>query len=102
MLVNLENKLHNFKGGEIKETVGEVIITALNIPIQGLKKEDIIKRNSLIKQIAISKDIDFDLDELKLVTDCVSNLTSAGHFINIIAELYDILDISEKKVKDEQ
>ena len=97
MLIELNAKLHDLQGNKTDASVADMFVKALNLPVQGLKKDDITKRTNLAMEIAISESIDFDLDQLKLLTDIVPSLAAVGTYNCVMAELFNILDVKEKK-----
>ena len=89
MLINLNKKLLDTKEKEIDKTVGECFVELLNIPEQGLDKKKVKERADLIRSISISEDMEFELDQLTLIS---AQITKSNYFVSIQDQLYKIIE----------
>jgi len=89
MLINLNKKLVDIEQKDINKTVGECFVDLLNLPEQGLDKKKVKERAELIRAISISDDMEFELDQLSLIS---AQIPKSSFFITVQDQLYKIIE----------
>lgn len=100
MLVNVDVVLKNLQGESLKDTnaQGEVIeatvklalINAILAPTKAQESGmDKVKKYELAKRIYASSEVDLDIEEIKLIKDCVSAIYPAL----ITGQIFEMLQV---------
>lgn len=89
-----QSKSPSFCEREVQQTVGAMIVAALNTPEQGLGYDEQVRRGLLALRVSGAKSIDFGVDDLKLVKDL---LAKRGYIPIALVRAMEVLDPASLK-----